>query len=117
MWLLTSGVLPELVKKHHTLFALANAAQAAGVFDNAFWDDFSTQREIRNAYVHRSWERNPSGQDVAKLNPHSLTSRFKKLKIYPSKLMELDAQNALLLMDKVRHLRHSSGITKNPFEQ
>lgn len=116
-WLLSSGTIPDLNRNRKTLAFLATEAQKVGLFDAEFWNEFTQQRELRNAYVHRVWSAPTNSSECAKLAQNSLTTRFKQSKLSPELIVESDAMSGLLLMDRMRHLRHKSGITKNPLDE
>lgn len=121
-WLYLSGKSPQLFKRKPTLEQIKEEACSAGLFNTEFWSEFTRLKDIRNAYAHRKWEFAPTheqaGQtpdDLFRLHANTLTSRFRESGKSRQVMLEEDAKAALLLMDKMRHLRHHSGITRDPW--
>ncbi len=116
---------------------IINLVKSKKILNESFWSQFQALQERRNTYAHRSWESIPEHEPdvdgpLRRTRPHtqSLTARTRppykvvlsaeeRDKQYPSprQLMEQDAKAALLLMDAMRHLRHHSGITRDPWSE
>lgn len=107
------------------------------IFNASFWDELQRLKDIRNAYAHRKsesvpvTERSDTSLDEAFI-PHknTLTARTRpprkniltdkeRDENYPAPqaLIEKDAQDALKLMDAVRHVRHRIGLIKNDWAE
>ncbi|MBY0410012.1 MAG: hypothetical protein K2Q97_07755 [Burkholderiaceae bacterium] len=125
----------KLFQERNRLDKVTEAVQELKIFKSSFWAEFQRLQDIRNTYVHRTWLEVPVCERAdASLSerwaPHplSLTARIRhprkivltpeeRDKTYPAPLMvmEKDAQDALLLMDSVRYVRHSSGVVRDDF--
>lgn len=124
----------KLHREHNKLKKVTEAVQELKIFKPSFWVEFQRLQDIRNTYVHRTWVEVPACERAASLSerwaPHplSLTARIRhprkiiltpeeRDRTYPAPLtvMEKDAQDALILMDSIRHVRHNSGIVRDEF--
>lgn len=130
-WLYLKGKNPP--KDRVPLGELCKRAKNLGLFDEAFWAKLNELREIRNAYAHRCWEAIPANEQESdalssQVRPATWTATARTMppqknqltlderdKKYPSALevMEQDAKNALMLMDRVYHFRYHSGIIRD----
>lgn len=132
-WLYLKGMNPP--KAQIKLGTLCKLAKNQDLFDNAFWGQFDKLRKIRNAYAHRCWEDIPIREQESdalssQVRPAAWTVTARAMppqknqltpeerdKKYPSALevMEQDAKDALMLMDRVYHFRRHSGIIRDDF--
>ncbi len=127
-----SGLLSQ---EFNSLKAVKKAVRDLKIFTGSFWAEFERLQDIRNTYAHRKWVEVPVRERAddslsERWAPHplSLTARIRpprkivltpeeRDKTYPAPLtvMEKDAQDALVLMDAVRQVRHTSGIVRDDF--
>ena len=125
----------KLFRERNKLEKVTEAVQELGIFNDNFWAEFERLQDIRNTYAHRKWVQVPVSERAddslsERWAPHplSLTARIRhprkivltpeeRDKTYPAPLtvMEKDAQDALLLMDSVRYVRHRSGVVRDDF--